>query len=78
MLGFIAMVLLRAFAPLPDGVLGVGGALQTGLLAAAMFALGCGVRIRNLVGVGPRPFVLGALATLLVGAIAYVGVRLVG
>lgn len=78
MLGFIAMVLLRTFAPLPDGVLGVGGALQTGLLAAAMFALGCGVRIRNLVGVGPRPFVLGALATLLVGAIAYVGVRLVG
>ncbi|WP_119697691.1 YeiH family protein [Microbacterium halotolerans] len=78
MLGFIAMVVLRTFAPLPDGVLAAGGVLQTGLLAAAMFALGCGVRIRNLVRVGPRPFVLAALATLLVGAIAYGGVRLVG
>ena len=77
-LGFIAMVLLRSFVPLPGAVLEVGGALQTGLLAAAMFGLGCGVKVRSLLAVGLRPFVLAALATLLVAGIAYAGISLVG
>jgi uncharacterized integral membrane protein (TIGR00698 family) len=77
-LGFIAMVLLRSFVPLPGAVLEVGGALQTGLLAAAMFGLGCGVKVRSLLAVGLRPFALAALATLLVAGIAYAGISLVG
>lgn len=77
-LGFLAMVLLRSFVPIPEGVLTVANVLQTGLLAAAMFGLGCGVRIRNLAKVGLRPFALAALATLLVAGIAYAGVLLVG
>jgi uncharacterized integral membrane protein (TIGR00698 family) len=77
-LGFLAMVLLRSFVPIPEGVLTVTNVLQTGLLAAAMFGLGCGVRIRNLAKVGLRPFALAALATLLVAGIAYAGVLLVG
>ena len=54
-IGFIAMVLLRSFIPLPDFVLTTGGLLQTGLLAAAMFGLGCGVKVRNLVKVASSP-----------------------
>ncbi|MFF8817077.1 YeiH family protein [Leucobacter sp. NPDC015123] len=77
-IGFLAMVLLRSFAPLPDGVLATGQLLQTVLLSAAMFGLGCGVKVKSLLKVGFRPFVLAALATALVAAIAYVGVLLVG
>ncbi|WP_019546016.1 YeiH family protein [Streptomyces sulphureus] len=74
--GFVAMVLLRSFVPLPEAVLTTGGLLQTGLLAAAMFGLGCGVKIRKLIEVGVKPFVLAALSTLLVAALAYVGIVL--
>lgn len=77
-IGFIAMVVLRSFVPLPSVVLTTGGLLQTGLLAAAMFGLGCGVKIRNLVKVGLKPFALAALSTILVAIIAYVGVTLAG
>lgn len=76
--GFLAMVLLRSFVSLPDVVLTSGDILQTVLLAAAMFALGCGVKLRTLAKVGLRPFVLAGLATVLVTAVAYAGVVLLG
>lgn len=76
-IGFLAMVCLRTFLPLPEWVLSVGGVLQTGLLAAAMFGLGCGVKIRKLLRVGLRPFALAACSTVLVASIAYSGVMLV-
>ena len=72
------MVLLRSFVPLPDAVLAAGQLSQTVLLAAAMFGLGCGVKIRSLLRVGGRPFALAALSTVLVAGIAYAGVLLVG
>lgn len=75
-LGFLAMVVLRSVAPLPAPVLEIGAMLQTGLLAAAMFALGTGVRVRRLLQVGPRPFALAALSTLLVACLALGGVLL--
>lgn len=77
-LGFLAMVLLRSFVDLPADILAAGNFLQTALLAAAMFGLGCGVKIRNLITVGFRPFALAALATILVSVVAYVGIMLVG
>ena len=77
-LGFLAMVLLRSFVALPGAALGAGETLQTLLLAAAMFGLGCGVRVRNLLKVGLRPFVLATASTLLVAVIAYAGVALAG
>ena len=77
-LGFLAMVLLRSFVALPGAVLGTGEMLQTLLLAAAMFGLGCGVKVRNLLKVGLRPFVLATASTLLVAVIAYAGVALAG
>ena len=75
--GFLAMVLVRSFIPLPEVVLTTAGLAQTLLLSTAMFALGCGVKIRNLVHVGIRPFILAALSTLLVAGLALGGVLLV-
>ena len=76
-LGFLAMVVMRSTLALPAGLLAAAELVQTVLLAAAMFALGCGVKVRELARVGPRPFALAAGATLVVAAIAYAGVRLV-
>lgn len=76
--GFLAMVLARSFVPVPEIALTGGKVLQTVLLAAAMFALGSGVKVRELIGVGLKPFVLATLSTLLVATIAYAGVVLVG
>lgn len=75
-LGFLAMVAVRSLLPLPSLALDLGAALQTLLLAAAMFALGTGVRLRSLLQVGMRPLVLAALSTLLVATLALGGVLL--
>ncbi|APX32177.1 hypothetical protein BH708_04935 [Brachybacterium sp. P6-10-X1] len=76
-LGFLAMVLLRSFLPLPDAVVEAGAVLQTTLLGAAMFALGTGVEVRALLRVGARPFALAAASTVLVASTALAGVMLV-
>ncbi len=76
-IGFLAMIALRSTVDLPDGVLEAGNFLQTALLAAAMFALGCGVNIRNLMRVGIRPFILATASTVLVATIACAGIELV-
>ncbi|MBP2411694.1 putative integral membrane protein (TIGR00698 family) [Arthrobacter stackebrandtii] len=75
--GFLAMVLLRSAVDLPDAAVHAGALVQTALLAAAMFALGCGVKVRSLVKVGARPFILAAASTLLVAVIALAGIELV-
>jgi len=77
-LGFLAMVALRSFVPPPSAVLQAAGFLQTGLLAAAMFALGCGVRLATLAKVGLRPVLLAAFAAVLVALVSLVGVALAG
>ncbi|SMY11897.1 YeiH family protein [Brevibacterium jeotgali] len=76
--GFLTMVVVRSFVPVPEVALDVAGVAQTLLLSAAMFALGCGVKVRALVQVGPRPFVLAALSTILVASLALTGMLLVG
>lgn len=75
-LGFLAMVVLRSVLPLPAPLLGGASLLQTLLLAAAMFALGTGVRARLLMQVGLRPFALAAMSTLLVAGVGLGGVLL--
>lgn len=75
-IGFLAMIVLRSLVDLPAGVLEAGDLLQTALLAAAMFGLGCGVKVRNLIGVGIRPFVLALGSTVWVATIAFVGIEL--
>ena len=76
--GFLGAVLVRTAGVLPTAVLEPLAAAQTFLLAAAMFALGCGVRMATLRSVGGRPFVLAAVTTLTVAAIGAVGVLLAG
>lgn len=76
--GFLAMAVLRTIVPLNPGVLGTGKVVQTVLLSAAMFALGCGVRISTFRSVGGRPVVLAALSTVWVFGLALTGVVLAG
>ncbi|MCW4456729.1 YeiH family protein [Microbacterium sp. MPKO10] len=75
--GFIVMVVLRSTGIVPEIVVDAASVVQNALLSAAMFALGAGVKIRNLVKVGPKPFALAACSTLVVAGIALGGVMLV-
>lgn len=75
-LGFIAAALIRTTGTLPHQVLGAASLLQNLLLSAAMFALGCGVRLATLRKVGGKPVLLGAISTTVVAATAMTGVWL--
>lgn len=75
--GFLGVVLVRSVVAVPAGLFAAGQVLQTLLLAAAMFGLGCGVRVTSLVRVGFRPFALAGLSTVLVAVLALAGVLLV-
>ncbi|MGO4955692.1 YeiH family protein [Luteococcus sp. Sow4_B9] len=75
--GFVAMVLVASAHVLPAEWLPVVKTVQTALLAAAMFALGLGVKVASLVKVGPRPFLLGLGTTIWVAGLALGGVTLV-
>ncbi|WP_338750916.1 YeiH family protein [Janibacter alittae] len=77
-IGFIAMVLIGTWLPLPEGVTDVAAMVQTLLLAAAMFALGCGVRFADLRKAGSRPVVLAAVATAWVALVGLGGALLLG
>ncbi|MUN64612.1 putative sulfate exporter family transporter [Kocuria sediminis] len=74
--GFVAMLLLASTGRVPAPVLEGARTLESMVLATAMFALGLGVRVRALLGVGVRPVVLGALSTVVVAGTALVGVLL--
>lgn len=77
-IGFLGAALLRTSGSLPAAVLGTVQVLQTLFLAAAMFALGTGVKYSLLTKVGLKPVALGALSTVLVTSIALTGAVLVG
>ena len=72
--GFLAMMGVASMHLLSKPVLADLKLVQTALLAAAMFALGLGVRLRTLVRVGPLPFVLGLASTVLVSCVSLAGV----
>jgi uncharacterized integral membrane protein (TIGR00698 family) len=75
-LAFIACVALRSGNVLPGVVIADVKVVQTALLTVAMFALGTGVRAAMIRKVGARPFVLAAVSTAWVAAIALLGVAL--
>lgn len=75
-LGFLVMVLVRSADILPSEALDAGKMLTTALLAAALFGLGVGVRVRVLLATGPRAIVLGAASTVAIAVLAYLGVLL--
>lgn len=75
-LGFLAMVALRSTGIVPLPVVDAAAIAQTVLLAAAMFALGTGVRLSIVRRVGLRPFALAAISTLAVATTGLTGVLL--
>lgn len=67
--GFLAMVAVRATGLVPDGVLDVAGTVRDLLLAAALFGLGSMVNLPRLIRTGWRALLLGfASWTLIAGA----------
>lgn len=75
-IGFLAMVAIRSLIDVPQGALTAATITQTVLLSAAMFALGCGVKVRQLATVGAKPFLLATLSTVLVAGVAGIAVVL--
>lgn len=75
-LAFLAAIAIRSTGLLPAAVLDGARHTQQALLTAALFALGTGISWRVLRRAGGRPMLLGLIAWVLVGAVAYLGVRL--
>lgn len=69
--GFLVAVAVRSFIPLPDVVLTIANIAQTALLAMALFGLGTGVRVRELVSTGWRSLLVGLASWVLIAALAY-------
>lgn len=78
LLGFAACVAIRATGWVSPLVLDSVQQIQTVLLTVAMFALGAGVRREVVRGLGWRPLLLAALATVWVAALAFAGTSLIG
>ncbi len=74
--GFLAAVLLNSVVSLPEPMLAGADAVQTVLLAAALFALGTSVRIRSLVRTGWRALIVGLASWLLIAVLAFAAIWL--
>jgi uncharacterized integral membrane protein (TIGR00698 family) len=61
-LGFLALVLVRTFVPLPELVLDGAGILQSILLSMALFAIGASLRLEQLARSGVRALGAGLVS----------------
>ena len=68
--GFLAMIALRATGWLSDDALARAKDVEQALLTAGMFGLGCGVAFARLRRLGGRPLALGLASWVLVAAVA--------
>ena len=68
--GFVALVLVRTFVPLPDAVVSIAAIVQSALLAAALFAIGASLRLERLLRSGPRALLAGALSWIAILGLA--------
>ncbi|MBB2911531.1 putative integral membrane protein (TIGR00698 family) [Streptosporangium becharense] len=75
--GFAAMAAARSLGVVPAEVTRAVPDVTAALLAAALFALGTGVRLRELAR-GGRSLLLGGLATVIIGGISLIGVLVIG
>jgi uncharacterized integral membrane protein (TIGR00698 family) len=75
---FGVMAAIRTTGVLPASAVGAAKFAQAFLLAMAMFALGCGVRLTEVRALGARTLVLAGISTLIVAVTALVGITLVG
>jgi uncharacterized integral membrane protein (TIGR00698 family) len=61
-LGFLVLVLVRTFVPLPVEVLTIAGVLQSVLLSMALFAIGASLRLEQLARSGVRALGAGLVS----------------
>lgn len=76
-LGFLATVAARSLGLVPGGISRTIPEVTAILLAAALFGLGTGVNLRELLR-GGRSLLLGGAATAVIGVISLIGVIAVG
>lgn len=76
--GVLGAVVLTSIGLLPTGVLSVAKTVQGVLLAAALVGLEAGIHLPTLRRTGGRALLLGLASWVLVAAVAYAGVRLLG
>ncbi len=76
--GFLAAVLLTSTGVLPAAALSGAKTLQGVLLTAALVGLGTGIHLPTLRRTGGRALLLGLASWVLVGGVAYLGVRVLG
>jgi uncharacterized membrane protein YadS len=76
LIAFLAMVAIRSTGVLPRGVLEGAGTVKDLLFAAALFGLGCAVRLGPLIRTGHRALLLGLTSWILIAGISYAGVLL--
>ncbi|MGI9210387.1 MAG: putative sulfate exporter family transporter, partial [Rhodococcus sp. (in: high G+C Gram-positive bacteria)] len=77
LVAFLVLVAVRATGLIGPQALDVAHWVQVALLTIAMFALGTGVRRDIIRGLGWRPLVLAAAATVWVAAIALAGILVI-
>jgi uncharacterized integral membrane protein (TIGR00698 family) len=75
-LGFLGCVALRSTVVLPQDLLDRVGMVQSAVLAAALFGMGTGVRLRSLLRRSGRATVLAVVSTLLIAAVSLGGIHL--
>lgn len=64
--GFVALVLVRSFLPVPDVVVDIVDVVRNALLAAALVGIGAGLRLERLVRSSGRAIAAGALSWLVI------------
>ena len=77
-LGFVACVALRSTGMVPAGALAAISHLQVAALAAALFGMGAGVKLRSLLHRSGPVLAVAAASTVLVAGLALAGVLLLG
>jgi uncharacterized integral membrane protein (TIGR00698 family) len=76
-LGFLACVALRSTGLLPEAVIGQITHLQVAALGAALFGMGCSVKIASLVRRSGALMVVATLGTLFITSVTLAGILLV-
>jgi uncharacterized integral membrane protein (TIGR00698 family) len=76
-LGFVACVALRSTGVVPASALGWIGHLQVAALGAALFGMGCSVKIASLLRGSGAVMAVSAVGTLFIGATSLAGILLV-
>ncbi|HKX69312.1 MAG TPA: putative sulfate exporter family transporter [Intrasporangium sp.] len=76
-LGFLACVALRSTGLVPEAVLGGIANVQVAALGAALFGMGCSVKVASLLRRSGAVMVVSTLGTLFIGAVSLAGILLV-